>query len=78
MRSRKSQNLLQGASILGASIIIVNLVGAVFKIPLGSILDGEGLGYYSTAYSIFSMIFAFSTAGLPAAVAKMVAEQSVR
>ena len=78
MRSRKSQNLLQGASILGASIIIVKLVGAVFKIPLGSILDGEGLGYYSTAYSIFSMIFAFSTAGLPAAVAKMVAEQSVR
>ncbi len=78
MQSRKSQNLLQGASILGAAIIIVKLVGAVFKIPLGSILDGEGMGYYSVAYSIFSMIFAFSTAGLPAAVAKMVAEQSVR
>ena len=78
MQSRKSQNLLQGASILAAAMIIVKLIGAVFKIPLGNILDGEAMGYFSTSYSVFSMIYAFSTAGLPAAVAKMVAEQSVR
>lgn len=78
MQSRKSQSLLQGASVLAAAMIIVKLIGAVFKIPLGNILDGEGMGYFSTSYSVFSMIYAFSTAGLPAAVAKMVAEQSVR
>ena len=78
MQSRKSQNLLQGASVLAAAMIIVKLIGAVFKIPLGNILDGEAMGYFSTSYSVFSMIYAFSTAGLPAAVAKMVAEQSVR
>ena len=58
-------------------MIIVKLIGAIFKIPLGNILDGDGMGYFSTAYSVFTMIFAFSTAGLPAAIAKMVAEQSV-
>ena len=78
MQGRKSQSLLQGASILAASMIIVKLIGAVFKIPLGNILDGEGMGYFGTAYSVFTMVYAFSTAGLPAAVAKMVAEQSVR
>lgn len=78
MQERKSQSLLQGASVLAASMIIVKLVGAVFRIPLGSILDGEGMGYYQTAYSVFVMVYSFSTAGLPAAVAKMVAEQSVR
>ena len=71
------QNLLRGASVLGASMLIVKLFGALFKIPLGNILDGDGMGYFSTSYSIFTMIYSFSTAGLPAAIAKMVAEQSV-
>ncbi len=78
MQSRKSQSLLQGASILAAAMIIVKLFGAVFKIPLGNILNADGMGYFSTAYSIFSMIYSFATVGLPSAVAKMVAEQSVR
>ena len=77
MPKSKGQSLLQGAGILGASMIIVKLIGAVFKIPLGNILDGYGMSYFSTAYNIFTMIFAFSTAGLPAAVAKIIAEQSV-
>ena len=72
------QNLLLGASVLGASMIIVKIFGALFKIPLGNILDGDGMGYFSTSYSVFTMIYSFSTAGLPAAIAKMVAEQSVR
>jgi stage V sporulation protein B len=76
--TRGGQNLLRGASVLGASMIIVKLFGALFKIPLGNILDGDGMGYFSTAYSIFTMIYSFSTAGLPAAIAKMVSEQSVR
>ncbi len=77
MQKNKGQSLLQGAGILAASMITVKLIGAIFKIPLGNILDGDGMGYFSTAYSVFSMIFAFSTAGLPAAISKMVAEQSV-
>ena len=68
--SRGGQNLLRGASVLGASMIIVKLFGALFKIPLGNILDGDGMGYFSTSYSIFTMIYSFSTAGLPAAIAK--------
>ena len=46
--SRGGQNLLRGASVLGASMIIVKLFGALFKIPLGNILDGDGMGYFST------------------------------
>lgn len=76
-KTKGGQSLLQGAGILAGAMITVKLIGAIFKIPLGNILDGDGMGYFSTAYSVFSMIFAFSTAGLPAAIAKMVAEQSV-
>ncbi|MEG2597681.1 MAG: oligosaccharide flippase family protein, partial [Oscillospiraceae bacterium] len=77
MQKDKGQSLLQGASILAFAMIVVKLIGAVFKIPLGNILDGDAMGYFSTSYSVFTMIYAFSTAGLPAAVAKMVAEHSV-
>ena len=40
----QGQNLLRGATVLGASMIIVKLFGALFKIPLGNILDGDGMG----------------------------------
>lgn len=53
LEKSKGQNLLQGASILAASTIIVKLIGAVFKIPLGNILNGDAMGYFSTAYSVF-------------------------
>lgn len=59
-------------------MLTVKLIGAVFKIPLGNILDGSAMGYFNTAYNVFTMVYAFSTAGLPTAIAKMVAEQSAR
>ncbi|MBR6789750.1 MAG: polysaccharide biosynthesis protein [Oscillospiraceae bacterium] len=78
MQKTKGQNLLRGASVLAASMIAVKLIGAVFKIPLGNILDGSAMGYFNTAYNVFTMVYAFSTAGLPTAIAKMVAEQSAK
>jgi len=78
LEKTKGQNLIQGASILAASTMIVKLIGAVFKIPLGNILNGDAMGYFSTAYSVFTMVYAISTAGLPAATAKIVAEQAAK
>ncbi|MDD6033350.1 MAG: polysaccharide biosynthesis protein [Oscillospiraceae bacterium] len=74
----KGQNFLRGASVLAGSMIAVKLIGAIFKIPLGNILDGSAMGYFNTAYNVFTMVYAFSTAGLPTAIARMVAEQSAR
>jgi stage V sporulation protein B len=78
LQKSKGQNLLRGASVLTASMLIVKLIGAVFKIPLGNILNGSAMGYFNTAYNVFTMVYAFSTAGLPTAIAKMVAEQAAR
>ena len=38
MGKEKKQNLMQGAAILLFSMIIVKIVGAIFKLPLGNIL----------------------------------------
>ncbi|MDF2566813.1 MAG: polysaccharide biosynthesis protein [Oscillospiraceae bacterium] len=68
------QNLLQGAAVLGAAMIIVKILGAAFKIPVFGMLGEVGTAYFNTAYSLFTPLYSLAIAGLPTAVAKIVAE----
>ena len=74
--SRKKHSFLQGALILTIAAFIVKIIGAVFKIPLNYILGGDGMGYFSTAYDLYMPIYVLSNAGLPVAIARVVAESS--
>lgn len=74
----KKQTFLHGAAILAAGVAIVKLIGALFKIPLGNLLDGVGYGHFNIAYSVYNVLLVLSTAGLPVAVSKMVAESMAR
>ena len=51
-QKRKRQSFLHGALILTVSMILVKLIGAMFKIPLTWIITEEGLGYFNTVLSI--------------------------
>ena len=64
---------LKGTAILGISAIIIKVLGAIFRIPLGNIIGDEGMGYYQTAYPLYNLILVVSTAGIPTAIAKIVA-----
>ena len=74
MASSKNQNYLHGAAILAVSVVIVKLLGAIYKIPLANILGPEGYGHFNVAYNIYNVLLALSTAGLPIAVARMISE----
>ncbi|WRS28239.1 polysaccharide biosynthesis protein [Oscillospiraceae bacterium MB08-C2-2] len=78
MPKAQRQNFLQGAMILTAAMVVVKVIGAVYKIPLTNILGGTGMAYFMTAYSIFNIINLLSTAGFPVAVSKMVSENAAR
>lgn len=71
----KSQNYLKGAAILGIAGIIVKILGAVYRLPLSNIIKSEGMGYYQTAYPLYTLLLTISTAGFPIAIAKLVAER---
>lgn len=45
-----------------------------FKIPLTNILGGIGMGYYSTAYSLYTPVFAMTAAAVPTVIIKAVAD----
>ena len=76
MKSNR-QSFIHGAAILAVSLIIVKILGLVFKIPLTNILGGVGMGYYNTSFMLLSPIYSLAVGGLPAAVSKMIAENSV-
>ncbi|MCM1023112.1 MAG: polysaccharide biosynthesis C-terminal domain-containing protein [Prevotella sp.] len=72
----KKQSFLESSAILILSAAVTKLMGAVFRIPLANMLGGEGMGYFSSAYGIFMTVYAVSVTGLPAAAAKLTAENS--
>ncbi len=70
------QSVLKGSLILVIANLLVKVIGALFKIPLTNLLGNEGMGYFSAAYTIYSGLFTVATAGLPVAIAKMIAEST--
>ncbi len=72
----KKQNFLQGTALLAAATVIVKILGALYKIPLTKILGVSGIGYFSTAYDIYTFFVLISTTGLPVAMSRMISEAS--
>lgn len=73
--SKRNRNFIRGAALLGAAGIIVKIIGAVFRIPLGNLVGDLGMSYYQTAYPIYNWLLVVSTAGIPTAIAKMISEK---
>jgi stage V sporulation protein B len=70
----KEQNYLHGAAILTAGVIIMKILGAIYKIPLGNILGDKGYAYFYSTYSVYNLFLTLATAGLPVALSRMIAE----
>ena len=60
--------------ILTAANLITKVIGLIFKIPLTNMLGDEGMGYFNTAYQIYTWLYMLSTAGLPVALSLMISE----
>ncbi len=66
---------VKGAAILAVAGIASRVVGAVFRVVLAAILGDEGIGLYQYAYPIYSTLLVISTAGIPVALSKIMAEK---
>ncbi|HOL17725.1 MAG TPA: polysaccharide biosynthesis protein [Bacillota bacterium] len=65
---------IKGAAILAVAGVSVRFFGAAMRIVLAAIVGDEGIGLYQMAYPIYSSLLAISTAGIPVAISKLVAE----
>ncbi len=75
-KSVKKQNVLNGAMVLVVATALVKIIGAVYKIPLTSIIGSLGRGYFASAYNIYTPVYAISMAGLPVAVSAIVSKNA--
>ena len=74
MAEENRQNFLHGAAILAAGVVVIKILGAIYKIPLRNIIGETGYGYFFAAYTIYNFFLTISTAGLPVALSRMISE----
>ena len=74
MSAHSKRQFLDGAMALTLSTVLVKIIGLVYKIPLMRILGAEGMGYFNSAYELYTLFFVISTAGIPVAISIMISE----
>lgn len=72
--SHRKQNFIGGAAVLTLAVAVTKVIGAVYKIPLGNLLDKDGMAHFYVAYNIYSLLLIVSTAGLPLALSRLVSQ----
>ena len=72
MAKEQRQNFISGAAVLAAAVAVTKVLGAIYKIPLGNLLDKEGMAHFYVAYNIYNLLLILSTAGLPLALSRMI------
>ena len=75
MAKNDKKTFVKGAFILGVAGLICKVIGAFFRIPLYNML-GDGMQYYEAVYPYYSTLLVISSAGLPTAISRMVAERT--
>ena len=73
-RTPKKQNFMHGAAILTIGVMIMKVLGAIYKVPLANILGDYGYGLFLATYNVYNIFFTLSTAGLPVALSRLIAE----
>lgn len=69
------KSFMQGALVLAVAGVIIKVMGAFFRIPLGNIIGDEGMGYYQSAYPVYVLFLTLATAGVPIAISKLISER---
>lgn len=76
--SASKKTFFSGVAVLTLSVVLVKIIGLLYKIPMLKYLGTEGMAFFNAAYDIYTMFYMISTAGLPVAVSIMISENRVR
>ncbi|MBQ9486132.1 MAG: oligosaccharide flippase family protein, partial [Clostridia bacterium] len=73
--NKNSKKIFSGALILGISTAMAKALGAIYRVPLTAIIGGTGLGLYQMVFPVYTLLLDFSSAGVPNALAKLIASK---
>ena len=73
-KKKYGSNIIEGAVSLTVSGLIVKILGLIYKVPLSYMLSDEGMGYFNSAYTVYTFFFIICTAGVPKAISILTSE----
>ena len=73
-KANKNQSFIMGAAILTLCLLIVKIIGMLYKVSLSRLYGPVGAALLSNAYELYIPLFTLATAGFPIAVSRMVSE----
>ncbi len=73
-KSTAQKMLFDGAAVLAIATVVTKILGLLYKMPLSRILGDEGMGYFNSAYTVYTFFYILCTAGVPKAVALVISE----
>ena len=68
MEKKQGNKVVEGALSLTIATALVKVLGAIYKIPISYVLGEEGMGYFNSAYTIYSFFYLLCTAGVPKSI----------
>lgn len=71
-------SVLKGTVLLAFAGFVVKIIGAVYRIILARLIGAEGIGLYQMAYPVYLVFLSLSTAGIPIALSKLIAEKEIQ
>lgn len=72
---KKGGSFIKQAAILAAASLLVRFLGFIYRLPLTNMIGDEGNAIYAGGYYIYTFLLILSSAGLPAAISKLVSER---
>jgi len=76
--SRRKQSIVAGGLTSSAGIFLSKVMGILYVVPFAAIAGEHNLTYYARAYSIYDIVLNVTIAGIPYAIATMIAKYVVR
>jgi len=78
MERSKGQNYIYGAAILTAGVIVMKILGAIYKVPIQHIIGDDGFSMFLATYNVYNVFLSLATAGLPVALSRMISEANAQ
>ena len=78
VKKQKTSRFYKGALILMLFGFLSKIIGAIYRIPLTSIVGAEGMGIYQMVFPLYSLMLTVSSSGLPSSISKLISEYSAK
>ena len=72
--TNKKSSFVRGAIVLMIFGILSKILGAIYRIPLTSIITPEGMGLYQMVFPVYALMLTVSSSGLPSSISKLISE----